>query len=49
MSELAPLATTNKPAEVVAANLNVYFKYADIKITQSIEDTKVFLVSQAQT
>jgi len=49
LSELAPLATTNKPAAVVAANLDAYFRYADIKITQGIEDSKAFLVSQAQT
>ena len=49
MSELDPLVTTNEPAAIVTANLDAYFEYAGVQITQKIKDTKIFLVSQADT
>ena len=49
MLELDTLVTTNEPFESVTANLDAYFEYAGIQITQKIKDTKIFLVSQAHT
>ena len=49
MLELAPLATITEPAACVTANLDAYFKFSGIQMTQKIKGTKVFLVSQAHT
>lgn len=49
ISDLTKVATTNKHADAVAANLNSYFKYSGIDINQKTQDARIFLVSRIET
>ena len=49
ISDLTKVATTNKYADAVTANLNSYFKYAGIDMNQKIQDARIFLVSRTET